>query len=96
MFRKHPIQVDKLVRVILRTNGIEMPWLQRRLLESWDRIAGALVAQYTTDKYIRNQTLCVHIENPALRSELNMMRSTLVRRLNDEVGAMVITDIRLV
>ena len=96
MFRKHPIQVEKLVKVILRSNGLETPWLQRRLIESWDKVAGTLVAQYTTEKYIRNQTLFVHVENPALRSELNMMRSSLVEKLNAEVGSMIITEIRLV
>lgn len=96
MFRKHPIQVEKLVKVILRSNGLETPWLQRRLMEAWDKVAGTLVAQYTTEKYIRNQTLFVHVENPALRSELNMMRSSLVEKLNAEVGSMIITEIRLV
>lgn len=96
MFRKHPIQVEKLVKVILRSNGLETPWLQRRLIESWDKVAGGLAAQYTTEKYIRNQTLFVHIEHPALRSEINMMRSSLVEKLNAEVGSMIITEIRLV
>lgn len=96
MFRKHPIPVDKLVRVILRSNGLETPWLQRRLIEAWDKVAGETVAKYTTEKYIRNQTLFVHIQNPALRSELNMMKTSLVQRLNAEVDAQVITDIKLV
>ena len=45
MFRKHPIQVEKLVKVILRSNGLETPWLQRRLIEAWDNVAGETVAR---------------------------------------------------
>ena len=96
MFRKHPIQVEKLVKVILRSNGLETPWLQRRLIEAWDNVTGETVARYTTEKYIRNQTLFVHIENPALRSGLNMSKNMLIKCLNTTVGAQVITDIRLV
>ena len=84
------------MRVIIRQNGLETPLLQRRLVESWDAIAGELIAQYTTEKYIRNQDLCVHIENPALRSEVSMMKTELIRKLNNAVGGQVIREIRLI
>ena len=84
------------MRVIIRQNGLETPLLQRRLVESWDDIAGELIAKYTTEKYIRNQDLCVHIENPALRSEISMIKTELIRKLNNAVGGQVIRDIRLI
>lgn len=96
MFRQHPLKVSDLMRVIIRQNGLETPLLQRRLVESWDAIAGELIAKYTTEKYIRNQDLCVHIENPALRSEVSMMKTELIRKLNNAVGGQVIREIRLI
>ena len=96
MFRQHPLKVSDLMRVIIRQNGLETPLLQRRLVESWDAIAGELIAKYTTEKYIRNQDLCVHIENPALRSEISMIKTELIRKLNNAVGGQVIRDIRLI
>jgi len=96
LFRQHPLKVSDLMRVIIRQNGLETPLLQRRLVESWDAIAGELIAQYTTEKYIRNQDLCVHIENPALRSEISMMKTELIRKLNNAVGGQVIREIRLI
>ncbi|MEE1091462.1 MAG: DciA family protein, partial [Prevotella sp.] len=56
---------------------------------------GKVVARYTAEKYIRNQTLYVKITNPALRADLSMMRSQLVKRLNEVSGGMVIVDIRV-
>ena len=70
--------------------------MQRRLVESWDEVAGEIIAKYTTEKYIRNQDLCVHIENPALRSEISMMKTELIRKLNNAAGGQVIREIRLV
>ena len=90
------MKVSDLMRVIIRQNGLETPLLQRRLVESWDDIAGELIAKYTTEKYIRNQDLCVHIENPALRSEISMIKTELIRKLNNAVGGQVIRDIRLI
>ena len=70
--------------------------MQRRLIESWDEVAGDIIAKYTTEKYIRNQDLCVHIENPALRSEISMMKTELIRKLNNAAGGQVIREIRLI
>ena len=84
------------MRVIIRQNGLETPLMQRRLVESWDEVAGEIIAKYTTEKYIRNQDLCVHIENPALRSEISMMKTELIRKLNNAAGGQVIREIRLI
>ena len=84
------------MRVIIRQNGLETPLMQRRLIESWDEVAGEIIAKYTTEKYIRNQDLCVHIENPALRSEISMMKTELIRKLNNAAGGRVIREIRLI
>ena len=95
MFRRKPQEVEDLVRQILRANGLETPLLQRRLLQAWDDVAGPAVAQYTEEKYIKNQTLWVKILSPAVRADLQMRRTTLVAQLNNAVGAQVIADIRI-
>lgn len=80
---------------LLRQQGLEMPLQQKRLIDAWEDVAGQTVARYTADKTIRNQTLYVKITNPALRSDLSMMRSQLVKQLNARVGGMVIADVRV-
>jgi len=78
----------------LREQGLETPLMQKRLVEAWPEVAGPVVARYTLNTYIYNQTLFVRLSNPALRSDLSMMRGELVKKLNDVVGEQVITDIR--
>lgn len=95
MFRRDVKNIDELINMFLRQEGYETPLLQKRLVDSWDRVTGAVVARYTGEKFIKNQTLFVKITNPALRQDLSMMRSQLVRRLNEAVGSQVIADIRL-
>lgn len=61
----------------------------------WEEVAGATIARYTTNKYIRNQTLFVQISSPALRTELGMMRKALLAKLNQKAGGtQIVTDIR--
>ena len=95
MFRRDVKPIDNLLREYLRYSGLETPLLQRRLLDAWPVVTGKTVATYTQQKFLHNQTLCVKITNAALRAELSMMRSQLVRRLNQQVGSQVIADIRL-
>ena len=78
----------------LREQGLETPLMQKRLVEAWPEVAGPVVARYTLNTYIYNQTLFVRLSNPALRSDLSMMRGELVKKLNAVVGEQVITDIR--
>ena len=63
-------------------------------LDAWDSVAGKVVARYTQEKFIRNQTLFVKLQSPALRADLSMMQSELVKKLNAAVGSMVITGVR--
>ncbi len=94
MFKRQVQSIDELLPRVIRDNGLETPLLQRRLIDAWDEVTGRIVASYTVEKFIRNQTLMVRISNPALRADLSMMRSQLVMRLNQSVGSMIITDVR--
>ena len=94
MFRKDVKQLRELILRNLRAQGLETPLLQKRLIYSWPEVAGELVAGYTQNVYIRNQTLFVHLTMPALRADLMMMRAELVRKLNAHVGSQVIADIK--
>jgi predicted nucleic acid-binding Zn ribbon protein len=93
MKRNNAEQIGKLVNQFLRQEGLESPLNEQRLINSWSEILGATMASYTKDLYIRNQTLYVHLTSAVLREELMMGRETLIRRLNERVGAMVITNI---
>lgn len=78
----------------LREQGLDTPLQQKRLVEAWPEVAGPMVARYTLNTYIYNQTLYVRLSSPALRADLSMRRAELTQKLNDYVGEQVITDVR--
>ena len=84
---------DVILRT-LREQGLETPLQQKRLIEAWPEIAGPLIASYTLNTYIYNQTLYVRLSSPSLRADLSMRRQEFVERLNATVGEQVISDIR--
>ena len=94
MFKRDVKSLSDLLQTVLRKEGFETPLLQRRLVASWDAVVGPTISRYTGDKFIKNQTLFVKINNPALRQALSMMRQKLVQRLNSQVGSFIISDIK--
>lgn len=95
MFKRDVQLITDILNKLLREEGLEMPLMQKRLIDSWETVTGSIVARYTTEKYIKNQTLYVKIANPALRHDISMMRTQLVKRLNDQVGSFVISEVRV-
>ena len=95
MFRREVKSVADVLQQLLREEGLETPLQQKRLIDSWETVTGRIVARYTTEKFIQNQTLYVKIVNPALRQGLAMMRQQLVKRLNEQVGSFIISDIKV-
>ena len=65
MFKRNSILIRDIILKNLREQGLETPLLQKRLIDSWPEVMGQLIANYTDDLYIRNQTLFVKLKNPA-------------------------------
>ena len=93
MFKRNVQSLKDILLRNLREQGLETPLMQKRLVESWAEVAGPLIASYTLNTYIYNQTLYVRLSSPALRADLSMRRQELTQRLNAAVGEQVITDI---
>lgn len=93
MKRTNTESVGELIRQYLRQQGLEAPLNEYRLIQGWSHVMGPVVARYTRDLVIRNQTLFVRLSSPAIRQELSMQRRELVTRLNAYVGAQVVCDI---
>lgn len=94
MFKRDVIQIKDLILRNLRAQGLETPLLQKRLMDAWPTVMGEAIASYTGNLFIRNQTLFVHLTSPALRADLSMQRTEIVKKLNASVGEQVIADIR--
>lgn len=94
MKRTNSEQIGDILKQYLRDEGIETPLNQYRLIQSWKEVMGAGIEKFTGEMFIKNQTLYVKIKSSVLKNDLSMSRSNIVNRLNNQVGAQVITDIK--
>ena len=93
MRKSNAESIGLLIRQFMRQNGMESPFNEYRLIQSWNEVVGPAIARYTGDMYIKNQILYVHLTSSVLRQELMMGRELLVKNLNKKVGAQVIVNI---
>ena len=93
MRRNEAEQIGDMIRKFFRQNGLESPLNEYRLVQAWKEVVGPVISKYTSNLYIKNQILYVHLTSSVLRQELMMGRDILVRNLNDKVGAQVIVNI---
>lgn len=93
MKRNDAQQIGDMIRKFFRQNGLESPLNEYRLVQAWNDVVGPVISRYTTNLYIKNQILYVHLSSSVLREELMMGRDRLVRNLNQQVGAQVIVNI---
>lgn len=93
MKRVKEAKLGDLIHAILREDGLETPLNEYRATEAWGKVMGSAVERYTGDVSVRGGTLFVQIRNAALRQELMMQRTSIVPRINQEVGAQVIQQI---
>lgn len=64
-----------------------------RVINSWEKIAGPIVAKHTTNLHVNNGILYVNVDSAALCHELFMERTELANKINKELGKKVINEI---
>lgn len=103
MQRTKAEDITTIMASFLRANGLETPLAEHRLIKAWPQAVtecmgaavGQRISQVTTDLQIRQQTLHVSLQSPALRQQIRMYAPTLVASLNKHAGMTLITDIAL-
>lgn len=95
MKRTKTKSLKEALMLYLRENGLETPLNEHRAIQAWRCVVGEQFYKYTTDTKIFNQTLYVTLSSSVVRSELFSMRHTIVKQINNYVGAQVITRLVL-
>ena len=61
MKRSNTELLGDVIRRYLRLEGLETPLNEYRLVDAWKDVVGPAVTRYTTNLYIRNRVLYVHL-----------------------------------
>ena len=66
-----------------------------KLIHSWERLMGKMIAKYTKEIYIKEKKLYIKIDSAPLRHELMYSREKIRTILNEDAGEVLIEDVIL-
>lgn len=93
MRRSKEQKIDELVKLVLKEQGLDVKLKELELIKTWEKVIGKNVANATTNLYVKNRKLFVHVRSSIVRNELMLIKSGLIQALNKEVREKIINDI---
>ncbi|MBN8696875.1 MAG: DUF721 domain-containing protein [Bacteroidetes bacterium] len=95
MSKHNEHSIKEVIEQMLKAYRLDDRMAEKRLISAWDNVMGAMIAKHTKEIYINNKQLYVTLDSSALRNELSMARSKIIKMLNEAVGSEVINEIIL-
>ena len=89
------IDIKNLINVFLKKNRLENGLLDLEVKKVWFEIMDNRIANYTRDVNLKNKTLYVKLNSPALREELSYGKEKLINIINQKFKKEIINKIVL-
>jgi predicted nucleic acid-binding Zn ribbon protein len=93
MRRSNAQNINDIVSQLLKDLKIDQKLKEVRIINSWNEVLGNSVARSTDKLFIKNRVLFVYMKSPVVRNELMMMKSGIIKSLNEKAGDKIIDDI---
>jgi predicted nucleic acid-binding Zn ribbon protein len=93
--RNNEHTLKEAIDQLLKAYKLDGRLAERKLIASWEPVMGAMIAKHTKDLYIKHKQLFVTLDSAALRNELSLAKTKIVKLLNDAVGSEIITEVIL-
>lgn len=93
MSKHNEHSIKDAIELLLKTYKLDDRLAEKRLIGSWESVMGAMIAKHTTDIYIKHQQLFVTLDSAALRNELSLAKTKIVKMLNNAVGQNIINEV---
>ncbi len=68
---------------------------QQRLIDSWEKVVGPMIAKHTRDIYLKDRKLIVMLSNATLRQELHYSKDRFCDLINEYLEEKAIDEVVL-
>ena len=89
------VDIKNLINVFLKKNRLENGLLDLEVKKVWFEVMDNGVANYTRDVNLKNKTLYIKLNSPALREELSYGKEKLINIINQKFKNEIINKIVL-
>ena len=95
MTKHNEHSIKEAIEHLLKAYKLNDRLAEKKLISSWESVMGKMIANHTLDLSIRHKQLHVTLDSAALRNELSLAKSKIVKMLNENVGSEVINEVVL-
>ena len=93
MGRNNDKPLKEAIEQLLKVYKLKRKFDETSLIAAWPELMGKAVANRTSQLYIRDRKLFIRVESSVLKNELVMIRSEIVKRMNERAGSKVLDEI---
>ena len=87
-------KINAILPRVLASHHLSYRLKEYEVLAKWAQAVGVPVAGHTSAVDIRRGELLVKVDHPVWSHQLSLLKSALMVKLNEVVGAPVVSDIR--
>ncbi|MGI9527500.1 MAG: DUF721 domain-containing protein [Weeksellaceae bacterium] len=96
MKKKNEVTISEAIRYFIRENGMEQRVLDSMVLDAWHDQMGEFMKKYTDTLYVKNRTLFVKLNSPAIKTELSYGKSKILKHINAYMEEDYLIDIKFI
>jgi predicted nucleic acid-binding Zn ribbon protein len=90
MRKSNTLPIVDVIREYLKEMNIDQKLKEVGIVSQWEKLMGKTVAIRTSQIYIRNHILYIHVTSSVLKNELLMMRQAIIEKINEEAGERIV------
>lgn len=87
--------VKDVINKLLEAYKLKGKLSEVRLINSWEKVMGKVIAVRTKELYIKDRKLFVVLNSPVIREEMGFAKNKIKDMLNKEAGEEIITEVIL-
>lgn len=91
--KKDPTTVGDAIKDLLATYRLQGKYSQVEVLSTWEELMGKPIASRTSKLFFKNDVLFVELNSAALKHELNLSKSKVLSKLQDQFGKTVVGEV---
>ena len=88
-------EIKNLLDIFLKKNNLEKGLLDLEVKRAWHELMENGVSNYTTDVSLKNKTLYIKLNSPALKEELSYGKEKLIKLINERFKKKIVQKIVL-
>lgn len=85
--------LGEVIKQLISDFKLDKKLNEARVIDSWEKIVGTMIAKHTRQLRIVNRTLYVEVDSAALRNELSYAREKIRKKLNKIAGEELLTEV---